>query len=168
MSDGSDGGGEKWRAVVDARVVDACERHERDADRLRREPSLPTWARNPRLHLEPSDWRAGYLAVRGEYDVPFELQQDLHRLMPQALLRDLYRPVHEERWIEREIIEGTGDRTGVQSLAEARAARRPPPLPRVEPGTRAVRAYQTWRRALLAERWQPILGDDEPRRKVVI
>lgn len=159
MSDG-------WRAVVDARMIDACERHARNGERLRRVPSLPTFAREPKLHLSPSDWRIGYLQVR-EREIPSELQEDLRALMPQALLRDLFRPVHEIGWFERTPIEGI-DRGGIAALAEARAARRPPERVRVEPGTRAVRAYQTWRRELLAERWKPLLGDDEPRRPVQI
>jgi hypothetical protein len=159
--------GEGWRAVVDARLIDACERHERGAAELRREPSLPRFVREHKLRLEPSDWGAGYLQVR-EREIPSELQQDLHELMPQALLRDLYRPVHELGFIERAIVEGTGDRGGVQAMAAARAARTRPERTYVEPGTRVVRAYQIWRRELYAERWQPILGDDEPRTPVSI
>jgi hypothetical protein len=158
---------EAWRAVVDARLIDACERHQRGAEQLRREPSLPTFVRQPKLHLEPSDWGAGYLQV-SEREIPSELQQDLRQLMPQALLRDLYRPVHEIGWIERAIVEGTGDRGGALAMAEARAARTRPERVHVEPGTRVVRAYQIWRRELYAERWQPILGDDEPRTPVAI
>ena len=156
----------EWRAVVDARVIDAMEEHTRVADRLRREPSLPTWARNPKLHLDPSAWRAGYLGVRGDYDIPHALTMDLQERMPQALLRDLYRPVRESRWIEREIVEGTS-RDCSQALTEARAARRPQPLPRIEPATRTVRAYQIWRRGMYDERWQPVIADDDPRRKRV-
>jgi hypothetical protein len=159
--------GDTWQAVVDARLIDACERHARGAERLRRVPSLPMFVRAPKLHVEPSDWRAGFVAVR-EYEVPPALTHDLQQRMPQALLRDLFRPVHEIGWVERELVDGTGDRGGFSALAEARAARWPPALPRIEPGTRAVRAYQAWRRALLAERWQPSLADDEPRRRVII
>ena len=71
--------------------------------------------------------------------------------------------MHEERWIERELVEGTGDRGGFGVMREVREARRPRPLPRVESMLRAVREYQNWRRALVAERWQPIKRDDEPR-----
>lgn len=156
---------DQWRAVVDARMIDACERHGRGADRLRREPSLPTFVRAPRLHVSPADWGAGYLAVR-EREIPFELQQDLNQLMPQALLRDLYRPVHEVGWIERTPLEGAADRGARSAMAEARAARRRPERVHVEPGTRTVRAYQIWRRELYAERWQPLLSDDEPRAPV--
>ena len=167
---GDGGEGEReggWRGAIDARLVDACERHGRGAARLRREPTLRTWLRTPRTHLDPADWRAGYLEVR-EREIPFELQEDLHQLMPQALLRDLYRPAYEERWVARELIEGTGDRAGLGALAEARRARVRPPLPRIEPAVRAVREHQAWRRALYAERWQPVLADDEPRRPVPI
>ena len=73
-----------------------------------------------KLHLEPDDWRAGFLRADRERDIPMELQNDLRENMPQALLRDLYRPVHEERWIERELVEGTGDRGGLAAMQAAR------------------------------------------------
>lgn len=158
---------EAWRAVVDARLVDCCERHERRAARMRRQPSLPSYVRAPRLHLDPADWGAGFLRLR-ERELPMELQSDLRQLMPQALLRDLYRPVPEVGWVERAVIAGTGDRGGFGAMQAARAARTRAPLPRLESAMKTVRAYQTWRRHLMAERWQPILGDDEPRRPVAI
>src|SRR5262249_1144576 len=112
--------------------------------------------------VDPADWRTGLVRVEGEREIPAQLINDLHEVMPQALLRDLYRPVHEERWIERELIEGTGDRGGFAAMQEAREARaRRPELPRVEPATRTVRADQTGRRGLLAERWQPLKTDSE-------
>ena len=102
------------------------------------------------------------MRVEGERDIPVELQNDLRQNMPQALLRDLYRPVHEERWVEREVVEGTGDRGGVAAMQAVRDARKVPELPRVEPIVRAVLEYQAWRRQLLAERWQPFRPDPEP------
>jgi hypothetical protein len=154
-----------WLAVADERLIARCEQHVADGERLRREPSLPTVLRAPRTHLDPADWRTGYLQV-SEREISPELRNDLRELMPQALLRDLYRPVHEVGWVERGIVEGTEDRGGFGAMDEARAARKLPPLERIEPTLRTVRAFQTWRRALYEERWQPVLADDEPRRKV--
>jgi len=153
-----------WEAAVDARLLARCEAHVRRGERLMRDWSVPTSLRAPALHVEPEGWRAGYLRADRERDIPMELQHDLRQNMPQALLRDLYRPVHEERWFEREIVEGTADRGGVAAMQAVRDARKVPPLPRVEPVTRVVREYQQWRRALVAERWQPFLADDAPRR----
>jgi hypothetical protein len=151
-----------WRDAVDERLVGRCEAHVARGQRLMRDWSMPIHVREQRLHLDPADWGTGFVRVEGEREVPAQLTNDLHEVMPQALLRDLYRPVHEERWVERELVEGTGDRGGFAAMHEARAARaRRPELPRVEPATRTVRAYQTWRRALLAERWQPLKPDDE-------
>lgn len=150
-----------WQAGVDARLIARCEAHVRRGEQLVRDWSVPTNLRAQKTHLDPEDWRTGFLRVERERDIPVELQNDLHQNMPQALLRDLYRPVHEERWIAREIVEGTADRGGFGAMHEARAARTIPPLPRVEPVTRVVREYQNWRRALVAERWQPFRRDDE-------
>ncbi|HEY2749580.1 MAG TPA: hypothetical protein VGL86_33400 [Polyangia bacterium] len=146
---------EGWRAAVDERLIARCHAHEARGARLTRDWSMPERAQPPRTHLDPADWRTGFLDARREREIPPALQADIHENMPQALLRDLYRPVHEERWIAREPIEGTGDRSGAATMTEARAARRVPALPRIEPGARAVVEYLAWRRALLAERWQP-------------
>ncbi|MDB4966785.1 MAG: hypothetical protein JWN44_2474 [Myxococcales bacterium] len=155
----------KWRAFVDERVLWLCERHERNAARFIRDWSMPVHLRDVKTHLDPAEWRTGFLQVR-ERDIAVELNEDMKQLSPQALLRDLYRPVHEERWVAREPLEGTGDRGGFEEMQKVRAARQRPELPRIEPAGRTVRALQVWRRALLAERWEPTLRDDEPRRPV--
>ena len=150
-----------WEKAVDARLIARCEEHTMRGARLMRDWSVPTNVREPRLHVEPADWRAGYLAVGEEREIPIQLQNDLRENMPQALLRDLYRPVHEERWVQREIVEGTGDRGGFEAMREARAARKTPELPRVDPAVRTVIEYARWRRQLVADRWQPFVPDAE-------
>jgi hypothetical protein len=149
-----------WSSAIDARLIARIEQHTRRSDRLRRNWSVPLRARPPKTHLEPADWGTDFLRADRERDIPMQLTSDLRENMPQALLRDLYRPVYERGWIEREIHEGTADRGGLGAMREAREARQRVPLPRVESGLAVVRAYQTWRRALVAERWLPIL--DEP------
>ncbi len=157
MSDGA-----AWQAVVDERLIARCQAHVARGERLRRDWSVPLHARPPRTHLDPAEWRTGFLRVERERDIPLQLTQDLHELMPQALLRDLHRPVRDAGWVARELVAGTGDRGGFMALTEARATRTArPELPRVEPATRTLRAYQTWRRALYAERWQPLRPDGE-------
>jgi hypothetical protein len=154
MSDG--GAGSDWRAVVDERLIARCDAHVARGRRLMRDWSMPERAQPPRSHLEPADWRTGFLDARREREIPSALQDDLRQNMPQALLRDLYRPEHEERWFPREIIEGTGDRSGQETMRAAREARKLPSLPRIEPGIRAVVEYQAWRRGLIRERWLPL------------
>ena len=151
-----------WQTSIDERLLQRCAAHVARGERLGRDWSLPINLRAPRLHVEPADWRTGFLRVEGERDIPMELQDDLRQNLPQALLRDLYRPVHEERWVERELVEGSGDRGGFAAMQAVRDARRPPALPRIEPAVRAVCEYQAWRRGLLAERWLPLRGDSEP------
>lgn len=150
-----------WEAVVDERLIARCHAHVRRGERLVRDWSVPTHLRTPRLHIEPADWRAGFLRVDREREISTELENDLRQNMPQALLRDLYRPVHDERWIERELVEGTGDRGGFAAMQAVRDARKLPSLPRIEPLVRAVLEYQAWRRGLMSERWQPFRRDDE-------
>jgi hypothetical protein len=149
----------------EARVLDPSRRWERP---LAVEPALPrSLGAEPRIHVDPGAWGAGYLAVH-ERELPPELLADLRECVPQAHLRDLHRPVtsfHAE-------LEPLGGGRPVAALddamAEARAARSREPLPVVEPGEAAMRTEQERRRALHAETWQPILPDDAERRPVVV
>jgi hypothetical protein len=125
---------------------------------------VPIRAREPRLHVEPSDWRAGFLRV-GERWIPDALLFDLKVLTPQALLRDLYRPIRALQWYEREpIVEF--DRAGMQGFAEARAAQKLPPRPVIEPLVQVVIEHRRLQRELVQQRWQPFMPDSEPRKSV--
>ena len=92
--------------------------HDTRGERLARAWTMPSRVRPVRRLLDPADWRTGFLRVEGEREIPQELQTDLHENAPQALLRDLYRPVRAEAWVEREIVEGTGDRGGRAAMQE--------------------------------------------------
>ncbi len=162
MSDG----GERLARDVYAQLADARILHTLDArarDRLTQDFGVPTAVREPRLHVVPEAWGAGYLVVGRERDnfAP-ELYDDLHQLTPQASLRDLFRPVMESRWVDREPRVEL-DPGGRRSQAELRAARKREPLPRFAPLAREMLAAQERHRALLAERWQAHLRDDQPR-----
>ena len=151
--------GPEWRGAVDERLVARCEAYVARGDRMLHDWSVGSMLRPPKLHLDPSDWGAGYLRAEREREVPMALSGDLRENMPQALLRDLYRPEYEERFVERERVEGS-ERGALPALREARQARQKPPLPRIASSLGAVREYQSWRRGLLAERWKPV--KDEP------
>lgn len=141
-----------WRAAVDDGLIARCEAHVAHGQRLTRDWSMAERAPPPRSHLEPADWRTGFLRADREREIPYQLNNDLHENMPQALLRDLYRPVHESRWVERAIVEGS-ERGSPNAMREVRQARTLPELPRVESGLRAVLEHQSWRRALMAAPW---------------
>lgn len=119
-------------------------------------------------HLDPADWRTGFLEVH-ERDVPYQLLEDLRQLAPQAKLRDLHRPVTEFT-VTPEVLEGTAVigrwKQIAAELSEARAIRRPPPT--IGTSLRDVLAEQRRHRALMAEPWQPTLDDDAPRREIRI
>jgi hypothetical protein len=53
-------------------------------------PPLPQALRPQPTHFDRlADWYCGYLGVRQDYEVPYELQQDLKQSVPQAILRDI-------------------------------------------------------------------------------
>jgi hypothetical protein len=148
-----------------ARFIDPCRRWEETAHLV---IGLPRYVREEMpLHLDPTEWRTGFLAVH-ERELPPELYADLRENTPQAYLRDLHRVVKPFS-ATLEPVEGSRVVGGwAEALDEARAARVREPLPVVEPTTGAVREEQQRRRALLAERWQPAIPDDAERRKVTL
>jgi hypothetical protein len=158
----------EWQKAIDPRLLDKCHQHERDGEQLVFRPRLQTYFWMPRLHLTPEDWGAGYLREPREFDRPPQLVDDLKQRSPQALLRDLYRPVRQDQWHRFEPIEGTA-RDPLGGVDEARQARRVAMIaPRVEPIVRTVIAFMYWRIGMMQEPWQPMLPDDAPRRDNVI
>lgn len=143
-----------------------------------------------KLHLEePRDWYAGYLGVRGEYQAPFELRRDLQERVPQALLRDLLRPVMPDPrgQVQREPVpgprpfwaaapapggEGYGPDDGQgqavhdespRGQVRAAMATLRLPLPEILPSTLLIEEDRRARQLLLRAPWQPWLPDDAPR-----
>lgn len=164
MSDGSDEeprAREVIGAIADQRVIERAFRRASPPYRLPAPPRSP----GLRVHVEPEAWRAGFVRV-DEREVPSELIADLRELTPQALLRDLHRPVLESVWHERELIVEPLDHGGRAAWAELRRERNREPLPRVPSTSAAIREEQLRRRAFLAERWQPTLPDDAPRKAI--
>ena len=147
--------------IADARILQAAER--RAQERLVHEYDVPLRIREPKLYIDPAGWRTGFLAVRERDDFPTEMMNDLHELTPQSILRDLYRPVMESVWHEREP-RFAMDEGGRRALAEARAqAVRRERAPHIEPTARAVKEEMVRRRDFYAQRWQAAKPDDAPR-----
>jgi hypothetical protein len=165
----ADDGEPKARALLarpeELHVVDDIEA--RWSRRLAFEHSLPLYARTEMpLNLDPDRWSFG-VEVR-EAELPPELFADLRELTPQALLRDLHRPV-KEFFVTPEPLEGTQAIGRMDDeLARVRESRKLEALPVVEPLTGAVREEQERRRAFLAAPWKPLRPDDAPRDKVRI
>ena len=117
------------------------------------------------LHVEPEAWHLRSLAIT-EREIPGELISDLRQCAPQALLRDLHRPVRQF-FAEREEVEGSKGLGAWRDAADlVRAARVLPERPDVGSSLHAMRDRRDERRALLAEPWQPLLDDAAPRRVV--
>ena len=150
-------------ATEGAPILDAAARWENMRVQT---PELPLFvATTMPTRLDPADWGAGFLAVH-ERELPQQLFADLRELSPQALLRDLHRPVQEFR-ITPEELEGTrliGRWT--EGAEDVRRAKERQPLPLIESSLYDVQAGQRRRRALLDEEWKPLLSDDAPRRDI--
>lgn len=125
---------------------------------------LPMAIRRQPTHFDRlADWYCGYLGVRQEYEVLYELQQDLKQSVPQAILRDIYRPVRDLR-VEWERPEFELDPGGRKGTAEAKKAQQREPLPAPISALSVFLAEQRRRRRFQSTPWQPQRADDAPRR----
>jgi hypothetical protein len=154
---------EQLGALADASIIVRIER--RASAHLVRCYNVPTYVRTPRIHLDPADWRAGFLAIE-ERTLPQQLYRDLEELTPQALLRDLSRLPYRVDRFERDLSCEPLDPGGRRALKEGKAALVRDPMPVVEPTVRAVAAEQRRRHRFVRDTWLPIRGDDEPRRQI--
>lgn len=126
-------------------------------------PPLPMAIRpQPTRFDRLADWYCGYLGVRDDYEVPYETQQDLKKCVPQAILRDIYRPVKEST-IEWESHDFDIDRGGLRAMAEAKKALQRDPLPRLVSSLWIVAAEQRRQRRFRATPWQAVRADSAPR-----
>ena len=127
-------------------------------------PSLPAAIRPQATHFDKlSDWYAGYLSVRGEQELPHALREDLKQSVPQAILRDFFRPA-KEAFVELGRHDLDIDPGGRKAWAEARAAQKREPLPTVEPVLLVVVAVQRRRHRMHNIPWLPFRPDEAPRK----
>jgi hypothetical protein len=128
-------------------------------------PTLPMALREQKTHFDRlADWYCGYLGVRAEFEPSYEQSQDLKECVPQAVLRDIYRPVRGSIMVEPYYHDLQLDPGGRNGLKEARAALKREPLPTVEPAILDIVAEQRRRRRFLKRPWQSFRPDDAPRR----
>lgn len=127
-------------------------------------PPLPMAIRPQPTHFDRlADWYCGYLGVRGEYEPEYEMQEDLKRAVPQAILRDIYRPV-KEPYFDWERLDVEVDRGGQRALAEAKQAQKRQPLPTITSGLEIIVAAQRRQRRFLATPWSAWYADSAPRK----
>lgn len=128
---------------------------------------LPQALRPQPTHFDNvlTDWHVGYLSVRepDPEEVPRELIQDLAERAPQAILRDIYRPVHRETFVERTVHEIEWDPAGQRAIAEAKEGLKREPLPQLESSVALVMTEQRRRRRFMNRPWLPYRPDDAPR-----
>lgn len=112
-----------------------------------------------------ADWHVGYLSAREPEpdEIPNELRQDLAERAPQAILRDIYRPVRRETFVERTVHEIDWDPAGQRAFAEAKQGLKREPLPQLESSVALVITEQRRRRRLMSRPWLPYRPDDAPR-----
>jgi hypothetical protein len=132
-----------------------------------RSHQLPTWAGELPNHLDPADWRAGFLAVH-DGGPPPDVREALNEMTPQSHLRDLFRPEYSREPVPLDLHPLPLDPGGRAAYAEVRASMRREPLPWVARSLDVLAELAAQRRNFLHTPWQPFLRDDEPRREVFV
>lgn len=148
----------RLQEIVDPRAIAQVARWEQPF--LRELPPPPiVLDDHPPIHVEADQWVKRPVDVV-ERHVGGQIFNDLRECVPQALLRDIHRPVRPEGrpFPERP---PPRDVAGLAAMAEARAAQRFERARMIPLSVGAVRDEQARRRAWLAEQWQPRYRDDE-------
>ncbi len=137
----------------------------RDVDLIRTPPTV-TYLREMPTHLDPAVWRTGFLDVH-EAPIPAAMWDMLHDPVPQALLRDLFRPVFSEPRAYHRMETGLdpGARRAFELIQESQ--RREAPVTTETLSEAITRRQNEWR-AFLREPWRPWLDDEAPRREVFV
>jgi hypothetical protein len=116
----------------------------------------------PKFHLDPDEWHTGFLDYF-YYEPDPALRSWLREQVPQALLRDVHRPVMSGRTIQMEI-HVLYDPAGSQAYAEWREQLKPQHTEWPTSSREVLRAERAKRHAVIRkERWKAHLPDDAPR-----
>jgi hypothetical protein len=153
------------RAMVEAdpRLLELVEQRFRPD--IARTHELPLFVGELPFHLDPVAWRTGFLEV-SEGGPPLSIREGLLENVPQANLRDLFRPEYSQAPIALERHELSLDPGGFLAMAELRAARTLEPPPRIDGLTRVLTDVRTEWNAFVRAPWKPYLPDEAPRRDV--
>lgn len=155
---------ERVALSADPRLIERLERL-RHPD-LERTYELVRYAGELPIHLDPGVWGTGFLEVHDSI-AGDNIQSLLHEPIPQALLRDLFRPPFSEprQFARLELPLDPGAREAYRLIQEAK--RREVVVPPETIGESILRAREEWRTAM-TEPWKPYLDDDAPRRETMV
>lgn len=119
--------------------------------------------REPADHVTPESWRIYPPELHERTIWNADLHNDLHQVTPQALLRDLHRPVRNEPRSYLEPVSGQAEPSPWTSFAPALDVMKREPLPELRASTLLMAESDDARRYYYREDWKPAKGDDEPR-----
>ena len=150
-----------YREHCDPRLLARLDRYEQKLPS--RDYRIGSPARPIRTHLDPADWRAGFLAVR-DGGRPDEIASCMYEQAPQALLRDLFRPVFELQPIDWRFRDSYGARAAAESYRELKTIlHRRESVPRIEPSLAIWSRQRLNWLARMNVPWKPHRPDDAPR-----
>lgn len=151
--------------VADPRLLALV--HGRFRPEIVRTHALPMYVRDLPFHLDPVDWRAGFLEV-SEGGPPMDIREGMREAVPQAQLRDLFRAEYSQEPVTLDLIELPLDPGGKRAFAELRGQQRLDPIPFIPRSIDAVDERIVEHRAFIDGEWKPMLDDAAPRREVYV
>lgn len=119
--------------------------------------------REPADHTSPESWGVYPLEIQDKMIWNSEMMGDLKQLTPQALLRDLFRPVREDVRYPPEPIDILTTQTVMAEPSPTLEVMQRQQLPEVRSSILAVEEADQHRRSIYTEDWQPVKADTEPR-----
>ena len=121
--------------------------------------------KEPADHLSPESWRIYPPSIHERVIWNSELMGDLSQVTPQALLRDLYRPVRNDggEVYRLETVSGQAEADPWNALVPALQIMKREPWPEIRSSVLLVEETNQHRRYYYREPWLPVKSDEETR-----
>lgn len=152
--------GEVLDRIADHKLLDAERRylriHSVDA-------TIELVLREPADHVSPESWGIHPPEFQDRMIWNSEMMGDLKQLAPQALLRDLFRPVRDDIRHAPEPVDAMTPQAVLAERTPTLEVMKWQPLPEVRSSILAIEEADQHRRSIYTEDWQTVKDDSEPR-----
>lgn len=152
--------GQALKQIADPILLNLGRRYERLQPATR---EVKLVLREPADHVTPEAWGLHPVEPQERMLWNTELMSDLKELTPQALLRDLHRPVRRDERPYYEPVANAEWGNGMREHVSGTTLMKREPWPEVRSSVLAVEEADVQRRFYYTQPWQPAKKDSEPR-----